>query len=446
MRANVGQTLSSVNPPKAQSCAVTLLAACLLLVVTLHAQTPQPQHLTLADAQSLAVQNNPQYSAAKFNAAAAHQEAPQYRAARLPALSGAITGVGADNGSRIAAGLLNNPSLYSRAASGITASQMLTDFGRTSNLVGMANLQAQAQDQAGENTRASILLAVTQAYFAVLRAEAVLKVADKTVAARQLVSDQVTALEQAQLRSTLDVSFANVNLSDAKLLRVQAQNDVNAAQAELATVMGQPNQTAFDLADEPMPPALPADLAPLVAQAVRNRPDLKNLQLEQAAAERFTKAERDLYFPTVSATAVVGAVPAGVSEVPGRYGAVGLNVNIPILNGGLFKARETEAALKAKAAAQNTSDLANRIIRDVRVAWLNAGTAFERIGLTQELVDQATQAQDLAETRYNLGLGSIVELSQAQLNLTSAQIANASARYDYQAQRVAVDYQTGVLR
>jgi len=195
-----------------------------------------------------------------------------------------------------------------------------------------------------------------------------------------------------------------------------------------------------------MPPALPADLAPLVAQAVQSRPDLKDLQLEQAAAERFTEAERDLYFPTVSAMAAAGLGPAGVSEVPGRYGAVGLNVNIPILNGGLFKARETEAALKAKAAAQTISDLANRIIRDVRVAWLNASAAFERIGLTQELVDQATQAQDLAQTRYNLGLSSIVELSQAQLNLTSAQIANASARYDYQAQRVAVDYQTGVLR
>jgi len=416
-----------------------------LLAAGTRAQTP-PLHLTLAGARTLAIKNNPQYSAAKFNAAAAHQEAPQYRAAMRPALSGAITGVGADNGSRLAAGALNNPTVYSRTASGLTASQMITDFGRTGNLVGMANLQAQAQDQAGENTRASILLAATQAYFAVLRAEAVLKVAEQTVAARQAVSDQVTALGQANLKSTLDVSFANVNLSGAKLLRVQAQNDVDAAEADLATVMGQPGQTAFELADEPMPPALPANLAPLVALAMENRPDLKDLKLEQAAAERFTKAERDLYFPTVSALAALGVVPAGEPQIPGRYGAIGLNINIPILNGGLFKARENEASLKAKAAAQNVADLANRIIRDVRVAWLNASTAFERIGLTQELVDQATQSLDLAQARYNLGLSAIVELSQAQLNLTSAQIANAAARYDYQAQRAAVDYQTGVLR
>ena len=84
--------------------------------------------------------------------------------------------------------------------------------------------------------------------------------------------------------------------------------------------------------------------------------------------------------------------------------------------------------------------------RDVRVAYLNATTAYDRMGLTKQLLDQAQLALDLAQTRYDLGLGSIVELSQAQLALTSAQIANSSARYEYQSQRVMVDYATGVLR
>jgi outer membrane protein len=195
-----------------------------------------------------------------------------------------------------------------------------------------------------------------------------------------------------------------------------------------------------------MPAALPGQADPLIVQAMQNRPDLKNLQLLQAAAERFTRAEHDLYYPTVSALAAAGGVPAGVSQIPGHYAAAGINVNIPVLNGGLFKARESEAALKAKAAAQNVADLSNRIMRDVRVAWLNANTALQRVTLTQELVNQAQQARDLAQSRYQLGLSSIVELSQAELNLTSAQIESATARYDYQAQRVLVDYQTGVLR
>jgi outer membrane protein len=409
-------------------------------------QAQQPMHLTLADAQRLAVQNNPQYSSAKYTAAAAHQQPAEYRAAELPSVGGLLTGVGADNGTRLAAGALNNPTVYSRVAGGVVASQLITDFGRTHNLVGMSNLQAQASDQSGEATRADVLLAATRAYFDVLRAQAVLKVAQQTVTARQLVADQITALAQSQLRSQLDVTFANVNLSDAKLLQLQAENGVNSANAELATALGLPNQTAFDVADEPMPTGLPTQADPLITQAMQNRPDLKDLQLLQSAAERFTHAEHDLYYPTVSALAAAGGVPAGASQIPGHYAAAGINVNIPVFNGGLFKARESEAALKAKAAAQNVADLANRITRAVRVAWLNANTALQRVTLTQELVNQAQQARDLAQSRYQLGLSSIVELSQAELNLTAAQIEAATARYDYQAQRVVVDYQTGVLR
>lgn len=410
-------------------------------------QQPQPtRHLTLAEAQKLAIQYNPQFSAAKFNAAAAYQVPLQYRANYEPSLAGNFTTVGADNGSRLAAGGLNNPIVYNRVGSGLIVDQLITDFGRTSNLIGMSKLQAKAQDQATEATRADILLAVSRAYFAVLRAQAVLKVADQTVAARQLVVDQVTALAQAKLKSMLDVSFANVNLSDAKLLQVQAQNDLQAQQAQLATVMGLPRESGFILAEEPMPAQLPDRIDSLVQQAMSDRPELAQLRLQEGAAQRFTKAEHALYYPNVGVVGTAGLVPAGYPEIPGRYGAIGMNVTIPIFNGGLFKARQTEAEMKARAATQNLNDMANRITRDVRVAYLNAVTAYDRLGLTQQLLDQAQLALNLAQSRYDLGLGSIVELSQAQLNLTSAQIANTSAKYDYQSQRVNVEYQVGALR
>jgi outer membrane protein len=405
-----------------------------------------PLRLTLAEAQRLAVQNNPQVSAAQLTAAAAYQVPNQYKANLQPNMFGSLTGVGADNGSRLAAGGLNNPVVYNRLGSGLSIGQMITDFGRTNNLIGMARLQAQAQDQATEDTRARILLATSRAYFGLLRAQAVMKVADQTVAARQLVVDQVTALAESKLKSTLDVSFAQVNLSDAKLLQVQAQNDVKAAEADLATAMGLPGQAGFILTDEPMPPPLPDRVNDLLQQALQDRPDLKDLRLEQSADVRFAKAEHDLYYPSIGIVGTAGFVPSGYATIPGRYGAVGVNVTIPVFNGGLFKARQTEAELKSKAAAQNVSDLENRVTRDVRVAYLNATTALDRLSLTQQLLQQAQLAMELSQSRYDLGLGSIVELSQAQLNVTSAQIANATAQYDYQTQRVIVDYQIGALR
>jgi outer membrane protein len=402
--------------------------------------------LTLSEAERLAVQNNPQVSSAQFTAAAAHQVPAEYRANYAPTVYGSITGVGADNGSRLAAGSLNNPVVYNRLGTGLSVGQMITDFGRTGNLAKSASLRAEAQDQATESTRSQVLMRTGAAYFGVLRAKAVLHVAEQTVKARQLVSDQVTALAESKLKSTLDVSFANVNLADAKLLQVRAQNDLSAAQADLAAAMGLPNETTFDLSEEAMPAPLPDRVADLIRQAMADRPDLKDLRLQESAAQRFTRAEHDLYFPSVGVVGTAGFAPAAYDTVPGRYGAVGLNVNVPIFNGGLFKARQTEAELKAKAIGQNVNDLQNRVARDVRVAWLNATTANDRMALTQQLLHQAQLAVDLAQTRYDLGLGNIVELSTAQLNLTSAQLADTNAKYDYQLQRVVVDYQIGALR
>lgn len=404
-----------------------------------------PLRLTLADAQRLAIQNNPQVTSASLTAAAAHQVPNQFRSNFQPSVAGSFTSVGADSGSRLAAGGLNNPVVYDRVGSGLTVGQLITDFGRTNNLIGMAKLQAEAQDQGTETAKANILLETSRAYFALLRAQSVMKVADQTVSARQTVVDQVTALAESKLKSALDVSFANVNLADAKLLQVQAQNDVKAAEANLATALGLPNTAGFILSEEPTPAILPDRIDPLVQEALQDRPELKDLRLQQSADVRFAKAEHDLYFPSVGVVGTAGFVPAGEALIPGRYGAIGLNVTIPVFNGGLYKARQNEAELKARAAAQNVTDLENRVIRDVRVAYLNATTAYDRLALTQQLLQQAQQALDLAQGRYDLGLGSIVELSQAQLNLTAAQIADATAHYDYQTQRVAVDYQIGAL-
>lgn len=402
-------------------------------------------HLNLAEAQRQSIQNNPQFASARLNAAAAYQVPLQYRAAYAPSLYGAITTVGADAGSRMAAGALNNPTVYNRAASGLVVNQMITDFGRTRNLVGMAQLQAQAQDQMTETTRANLLLATSQAYFAVLRAQAVVRVANETVNARQLVVDQVTALAASKLKSTLDVTFAQVNLADAKLLQVQADNDLKSAESQLATLMGLPNETAFTLDEQPMPTGILDPVSAMIQQALQNRPEIKNLRLQQSADERFAKAEHDLYYPNLAVIGATGLAPAGDPQITSRYGAIGLNINIPIFNGGLFKARETAAQLRAQAANQDVLNQEQAVVRDVRVAYLNATTAYDKLALTRQLLQQAQLSLDLAQVRYNNQLGSIVELSQAQLNLTNAQLQDASAKYDYQAQRVNLQYQAGAL-
>ena len=194
--------------------------------------------LSLKEAEARALKNNPQISVARLTALALQQVTREVRSNLWPTAEANLTGVDSRENSRITAGGLNNPIIYQRAAAGATVSQLITDFGRTANLVSSATLAAKAEDQNAIATKEQILLAVDQAFYGALQAHAVLKVAQQTVSARQAVADQVEALFKSKLKSQLDFSFANVNLAQAKLLLLDAENNQSAALANLSVVLG----------------------------------------------------------------------------------------------------------------------------------------------------------------------------------------------------------------
>jgi outer membrane protein len=404
------------------------------------------QSLTLPEAEQIAIQNHPQIQAATHLASAAAAQVTEVRSAYYPQAYGSLTGVEAEHNSRVAAGGLNNPIIYDRFAEGFTVGQLVTDFGRTYELVKSSNLRARAQQENVATTRADVLLRLNQAYFAALKAQAVLQVAEQTVKSRQLVADQTSALQKSNLKSGLDVSFANVDLAQAELLLIQAQNDVQASYAELSTALGYSDQRTFHLAEQPMPPSPPPDFLPLIQEALQNRPEVIGQGLSVKSAQSFATAERDLWFPTVSVLGTTGLIPFRQDTLDSRYAAAGFNVNVPIFNGRLFSARRNEATSLAQAQGQYLRDLQNRIVRDVRTAWLNANSAFQRLAVTEQLLNESIQAFDLAQSRYGLGLSSIVELSQAQLNKTQAEIARVSAQYDYEGQIAFLNYQLGRMQ
>lgn len=424
---------------------VALFLSIFWIAVGASAQSAQPQRLTLQEAEAIAIQNHPQIQAALNLAAEAKAQVTQERSAYYPTAYGSVTGVDAEHNSRITAGALNNPIIYERYANGITVGQLITDFGRTHELVKSSNLHAQATQENVVTTRADVLLRVDRAYFVVLKSRAVLKVAQETVKDRQLVAEQISELAKNKIKSGLDVSFANVDLAQAQLLLIQAQNDLDASYAELSAALGYGDQRTFQLTEEPIPPAPPASFPDLLQEAFKNRPDLISLRLDVGSAHTYATAERDLWFPTISALGSAGLTPTGADQLAPRYAAAGFNVNIPIFNGHLFGALRTEANSRARAEDQYLRDLQNQVSRDVRTAWLNANSAFQRLAVTEQLLAAANQALDLAQSRYSLGLSSIIELSQAQLNQTQAQIAQASAKYDYEAQLSTLNYQLGLL-
>lgn len=402
--------------------------------------------LAIKDAEATALKNNPVISVARLDALASDQVVREVRSSFWPQAYASLTAVDARNNSRITAGALNNPIIYSRAAAGGTVSQLITDFGHTSNLLASAKLQAKAEEQNAIATKEDVLAAVDQAFYGALQTHAVLRVAEQTVASRQLLSDQVSALTSSKLKSELDLSFANVNLAQAKLLYLDALNNDKAAMASLSAVLGYSTVENFDLvADSETVAPPPADVERLIADAFAKRPEILALEFESESAEKMHLADRDQMLPTISALAAYGDSPIRDDRVYGPYGAVGVNVQIPVFNGFLYSSRSHEAEIRAQATRQRLVDLRNRISRDVRTAWLTASTAFDRVSVSQQLLAQANLALDLAQTRYRLGLSSIVELSQAQLQQTQAEIGSAQAEYEYRLALAVLRYQTAGL-
>jgi outer membrane protein len=405
-------------------------------------------NITRTEAEQQALKNNPRISAARLLALAQGQVTRETRSAELPQIGGNLTAVKAEDGSRIGAGALNPSVLYTHAGAGGVLTQLITDFGRTHNLVENAKLQEKAQQQNAQATEQDILLATDHAFYRLLDAQSLLDVAKATVQARSDVLQLTQALTKSALKSQLDLNIAAADLSQAQLLQLDAENSVASAQAELVALLAAPRNMGYHAVEDDEVVATPPGLSQaLVNEAHMQRPDLEAIELQVQADQRFAKAQQEQRLPTISASAIGGITPVRPDGVFAEnwYAAGGVNLSIPAFTGFRISAQVKEAKLREQADEKRRDDLGNSISRDVRVAALSAQTAYQRIGVTENFQKEAAQALGLATTRYKLGLSSIVELSQAQLQSTQASVEAVNARFDYLLALRSLAYARGVL-
>ncbi len=410
------------------------------------ASAPSLPTLTLEQAEQMAIRNNPRISVGRLEALAEHEVYRETRAAELPSSTLAITGVEAEEASRISAGSLTASRLLQHVGGGANFTQLIYDFGHTHNLVLSRKLAEKAANANSMATTEEIVLATEQAFYDALTAQAELNVARQTVNTRQTTQTQVGQMTHNKLKSTLDLSFANVDLSQAQLLQLDAQNNADATMATLDAVLGLDRNTQYQLVEEATsPPPPPPSADPLIQTALQQRPDLQALTYDTQSAQKYARAQWDQMLPSISAAGTLGIIPVhpGSYYLTNWWGGIGGNMNIPIFNGFLYSSQAREAKYRAQAASENGRDLRDRIVRDVRTSWLQANTSWQRMAVTAQLVQQANLAFSLAQTRYKLGLSSIVELSQAQLQQTSAQIQDTSARYQYRLALATLNYEIG---
>ena len=454
--------------PAVSTGVATLIVTISLISSRADAQPEHVEHLDLSTAETLALRHAPAIAREYFRTQAAKEVVKQVRAGLFPQLTGSVAAVSTGDdisnffgGSPItnvnpesrpvstrlgALGELNNPTVFTRESNGLNLTQLVTDFGRTANLVAASHFSALSQAQQTDLVRAQVLLLVDESYFRALEAEALSRVAKETVATRQVIVDQIKALVQAQLRSELDASFAQVNLEQANLLLLDAQTRLQTAFADLSAALGYQQPHTFILANASVPDVRDQTLSGLLAQAFRTRPDVIGLRDDLSAASKAAVAEERARLPRVNLLGSFGRTPTGDPQVRETYAAAGFDVELPLMTGGRLSARAREMQLRTDATRKALDDLEDQVTREVNISWLNVAQAKSKIPVTDSLLDAASQAFDLAKSRYEAGVASFVELSQAELARTQAAIDEATAKYEYEISKAVLQFDTGSLR
>jgi outer membrane protein len=271
--------------------------------------------LTRIQAEQVALKNNPRVRVSQLIALAQHQVVREARSAELPTANAAINAEKALDGSRISAGSLTASRVLTHVGAGGNFTQLITDFGKTHNLVLTQKLEEKATNANALATKEEIVLAADQAFYDALTAQAVLQVAKQTVTTRQTTETQVNQMTQNKLKSTLDLAFADVNLSQAQLLQLDAQNNADASMAALDTVLGLDHQVTYQLIDDSTDiNGPPIDFNLLTQTALQQRPDLQSLAFGEQSAQKFARAQWDQLLPSIMAAGTVGAVPIRVDQ------------------------------------------------------------------------------------------------------------------------------------
>jgi outer membrane protein len=392
-----------------------------------------PSRLDLGMAHHLALVYQPRLTVADLEERRAAEQVRMAESAYYPQIAGVGTAARTANRSntRISAGGLNNPLIYDRDAVGLEASQLIIDFGRTSNLVASSRHQAAASRDQELATRLDVLSDVDAAYFADEAARASLQVAETTVRTRRLVAQRAHERVVSRLASTLDESFAQLDLQQALLLLSDVKRQVQDADVRLGQAMGfvAPLPAGTVLVPSQDPPDLPLDSERLAQLAIAMHPEITRLQDIIAASRSDERAAIDSQYPEISAVGATGLAREHDPHMANDYAAGALEIQVP-----LFTGFQISAFIDAQRAERRANEARLRaamvdLAATIRTEVSTLGYDQERLRLARQEVVEAQQALTLAQTRFNLGLSSIIETSQAEVAETRTELDVVSARF-----------------
>jgi len=291
-------------------------------------------------------------------------------------------------------------------------------------------------------TRQDVAFRVRVAYYLLLAAEKQVAATRETVTAKEAVFRQAQEFFSQGIRAKVDVARAEANLYEARTALIRAESNREIGRVELANAMGLSSLGGRVPAEPAASPALLSGLEESLRDAFTARAELRQYAALKNAAEATVKTARSGHFPILSGTASVGYADSTFPP-DGNVWAVGVNLTVPIFSGFSTVEREKETRASLRAAEARQSNLKLRIANEVESAWLSARDAAARIASTGKEVAAATENRDLAMGRYQEGVGSIIEVTDAQSQALDAETARIQAGYDYHAAMARLDRALG---
>jgi len=382
--------------------------------------------LTLDEALTTALKNHPQVIEAQENLLGAEARTGQALAGYYPQISFAADW-SKGRSFLTAQESIRQTEVHSEA---LYLKQTLYDFGRTSGAVDAARGNRDAIDKALIVTRQDLALRVRSAFYLLLATEKQVLAVRENVTAREGIFRQAQEFFNQGIRAKVDVARAEATLFAARTALIRVENNREIARIELANAMGMASLGERALAE---PASLSAPLPErnaLQRDAVRNRAELQQLAALKTAASGNLKTAKSSYLPILSGVASAGYADKDFPPTGNVWG-VGLNLSVPLFSGfsSVEQVREATATINSIEARQNNLKL--HIIKEVESAWLGGNEAAARMISTEKEVAAANESKALAEGRYQEGVGSIIEVTDAQSQALDAQTANIQARYDY---------------
>jgi TolC family type I secretion outer membrane protein len=406
-----------------------------------------PLRLTLTEATALALRQQPTIRSAQGSLQAAQARIPQARSGYYPRLdlqTGVQTG-------EFVSSTTNRRTRSDSTFINIQGRQLLYDFGKTAALVDEARAGSRVASGELERVRDLVVQNVRQTYFNVLAARRLVAVADASLARSELNLRSAQGFFDVGTKPKSDVTRAEVEVANARVDVIRARNLVRFSETSFANALGLDATVAIEIDDVLTYEPVAFDPAQLAVEALGNRPELRQAQarLDQSRAQ-LSGARAD-YLPdlTLGGTAgytgddafvsTDGVAGVAFSESWSVTGQLSWN-----LFQGFFtqnRVKETQALVETARANYETIELQVRL--EVEQAYIAVVEAAERIGATEKAIESARENLRLAQGRYDAGVGTILELTEAQLSLSNAEADNVRALTDYRVGLAVLDRVVG---